>query len=109
MQEREFVPHGYQQTDDQFTAFVEMNGLPDGAFVSVAVDAMAMTPDRSYFPGKAADYSFVISGQPLDQRLKCLPLHVITGDSGQADEKVRQAVDAVCDGLTRRGFVAKHT
>jgi hypothetical protein len=26
--------------DDQITAFVEMNGLPDGAFVSVAVDAM---------------------------------------------------------------------
>jgi hypothetical protein len=38
--------------DDQITAFVEMNCLPDGAFISVAVDALAMTPDRSYLPAR---------------------------------------------------------
>jgi hypothetical protein len=38
-----------------------------------------------------------------------LPLHVITADSGEANKKVSQAVDAVCDGLTRRGFVVKQT
>jgi hypothetical protein len=42
--------------DDQITAFVEINGLRDDAFVSVAADAMTMTPDRSCLPGNAPDY-----------------------------------------------------
>jgi hypothetical protein len=53
--------------DHQVTAFVEMNGLPDGAFVPVTVDALAMRPDPSCLPGKTADYSFVISGKSLDR------------------------------------------
>jgi hypothetical protein len=95
------------KVDDQITTLVEMNSLPDGAFISVAVDAMAMSPDRSHLPGKTADDSFVIYGQPLDRQFRCLPLHVITGDFGQATEKVRAAMEAVCNGVSRPGFVVK--
>jgi hypothetical protein len=59
-----------------------MNCFSDGTFTSVAIDGMSMTPDRSDLPSKAADYAFEISDQPWDRRLKCLPLHAITGDSG---------------------------
>jgi hypothetical protein len=95
--------------DDQITTVVDMNGSLEAAFVSVTVDAMAMTPDQSYLPSKAVVSWFVIYGQPLDWRLKYFPLPVITADSGQANEKVCQAMDAVCDGLTGREFVVKHT
>jgi hypothetical protein len=43
-----------------------MNNLQEGAPVSVAVGAMAMSADRSYLPSKDTDYSFVIYGQPSD-------------------------------------------
>jgi hypothetical protein len=93
---------------DQITTFLEVNSFPDGIFISVSVDVMTMSPNRSSLPSNATDYSFVIYGQLLDRRFQCLPLHVITGDSARATEKVRGAVDVVCDSLTRRIFVVKH-
>jgi hypothetical protein len=94
--------------DDQITTFIQMNSLPAGTPVSVAVDAMAMSADRSCLPGKAADHSFVIYGQPLDRRYRCLPLHVITAESGQASEEVRAVVDEVCIRLRSRGLIVKY-
>jgi hypothetical protein len=49
-----------EKLDDQIATFIEMNQLPEHMPVSVAVDPMPMTHDRSYLPGKNADYSFVI-------------------------------------------------
>jgi hypothetical protein len=96
------------QLHDQIRALVAMNNFPDERFMSVGVDGMAMTPDRSYLPGKGVDDCFVIYGQPLDRWFKCLPFHVVIGDSGQVIPRVRQAVDAVCAGLSHRRFVVKH-
>jgi hypothetical protein len=97
-----------ENLDDQITTFIKMNKLPEHAPVSVAVDAMAMSPDRSYLPAKDADYSFVIYGQPLDRKYRCLPLHVITARSGNATAEVRKIVDDVCERLSNRGLIVKY-
>jgi hypothetical protein len=94
--------------DGQINTFITMNNLTDGEPVSVAVDAMAMSPDRAHLPGKNADYSFVIYGQPLSRGHRCLPLHVITARSGQATADIRAAVDEICTRLTNRGLVVKY-
>jgi hypothetical protein len=96
------------QLDDQIRAFVAMDNFPDEAFMSVGVEAMAMTPDRSYLRGKGEDHCFVTHGEPLDRRFKSLPLHVVIGDLRQVTPTVRQSVDAVCAGCSPRGFVVKH-
>jgi hypothetical protein len=53
-----------EKLDAQIATFIEMNQLSVRAPVPVAVDAVAMAHDRSYVPGKNADYSFVIYDQP---------------------------------------------
>jgi hypothetical protein len=40
------------QLDDQIRAFVAMNNCLEETFMSIAVDGMATTADRSYLPGK---------------------------------------------------------
>jgi hypothetical protein len=96
--------------DAQIDTFIEMNKLPQNGTerVSVAVDAMAMTPDRSNLPRKNADYSFVIYGQPLNRNYRCLPLHVITAKSGNATKSVQKVVDEVCTRLANRGLIVKY-
>jgi hypothetical protein len=97
-----------QNLDRQIDTFIGMNHLPNEEPVSVAVDAMAMSPDRAYLPGKNADYSFVIYGQPLNRQYRCLPLHVIPAKSGNATKDVQKVVDEVCERLTNRGLVVKY-
>jgi hypothetical protein len=62
---------------DQIRLSMETTTLPNGSFVSIAVDAMAMTPDSSYLPGNHSENAFVIYVQPLDRRHSCWPLHVM--------------------------------
>jgi hypothetical protein len=62
-----------EKLDDRIAIFMEKNQLPDHAPVSVARDAMTMTHYPSYLPGKNADHSFVIYGQPLDRNYRCFP------------------------------------
>jgi hypothetical protein len=66
-----------ENLDSQISTFIGMNNLQEVAPVSVAVDVMATSADRSSLPSKDADYSFVIYDQALDQAYRCLPLHVI--------------------------------
>jgi hypothetical protein len=70
----------------------------------MAIDAMAMSPEREYLPSENSDYAFVIYGQPLDRRHHCFPLHVIPSKKGQADARVQQAIEKVYQGLTNRGL-----
>jgi hypothetical protein len=97
-----------ENLDGQIDTFIQMNRLPQIKRVSVAVNAMAMSPDRSYLPGQNANYSFVIYGQPLGRKYRCLPLHVIAARSGNAMKEVQTLVDEVCTRLTNRGLVVKY-
>jgi hypothetical protein len=97
-----------EKLDGQIATFIKMNQMPEHGPVSVAMDAVAMTHDRSYLPGKNVDYSFVIYSQPLDRNDRCLPLHVVMGDSRQATPDLRKVVDEVCARLSQRGLVVKY-
>jgi hypothetical protein len=50
---------------EQVGLFIDLTGVGKGDVVSVAVDAMAMIPDRSCLAAKSNDYFFVSSAQPL--------------------------------------------
>jgi hypothetical protein len=68
--------------EGQIDTFIKMNGLPVGEPVSRAVDAMAMSADCFYLPGKEASYSFMLYDQPLDRQCRCLAPHLLTASSG---------------------------
>jgi hypothetical protein len=97
-----------EQIDGQIQLFLEMTNLPEHSVVSVPVDAMAMNADRSYLPSKKSDSAFVIFVQPLDRRYRCLPLHVMRHESGQATSDVQAAIAAVCEALWRHPVVVKY-
>jgi alkylhydroperoxidase/carboxymuconolactone decarboxylase family protein YurZ len=80
---------------DQIATFAAINHHSESP-ISVSVDAMAMNPDGSTLPTEGARYVFVIYGQPLDRRLKCMPLHVIEAKSGNAKKEVQEIIDQVC-------------
>jgi hypothetical protein len=69
---------------------------------------MAMNRDRLYLPSKYADYTFVISGQPVEWRYQCMPLHIISSAKSQSDDAIKAAIDQVCQALTDRGLVVKY-
>jgi hypothetical protein len=94
--------------EGQIDTFIKMSKLPAGELTSLADDAMAKSADRFYLPGKEASYSFVLYGQPLDRHCRCLPLYVLTANSGAATIDVRGVVDRVCASLTRWGLVVKY-
>jgi hypothetical protein len=75
---------------------MKLSGVKDSAAVSVAVDAMAMSPDRSCLAAKSSDYLFVFYAQPLERPNKCLALHIYRGRSGQAKDEVQKVLDQVC-------------
>jgi hypothetical protein len=93
--------------DEHISLFIELSELPENAIVSMAIDAMAMSPDRDYLPGEGSDYAFVIYGQPLDRRHHCFPLHIVASKKGQADDRVQVAIQKVSQGLTARGLRVK--
>jgi hypothetical protein len=96
-----------EKLNEHISLFIELSQLPEKSIVSMAIDAMAMSPDRDYLPSEGSDYAFVIYGQPLDRRHHCFPLHVIASKKGQADDRVQQAIDRVYQGLTDRGLQVK--
>jgi hypothetical protein len=77
---------------EQIQAFIAVNHMSDSP-ISVSVDAMAMNPDGSTLPTDDARYVFVIYGQPLDPRLKCMAFHVIEAHSGNAKDAVQRVID----------------
>jgi hypothetical protein len=88
--------------------FIKLSGVKKNAAVSVAVDAMAMSPDRSCLAAKSSDYLFVFYAQPLDRRDKCFPLHIHQGKSGQAKDEVQKLLDRVCAALSARGLNVRY-
>jgi hypothetical protein len=98
---------GPEHIVEQVDIFMRVSGVQPKDLVSVAVDAMAMTPERSSVGAKSSDYMFVIYAQPLDRRSKCFPVHVVQNPSGEAKKVVQNAVDAVCAALVTRGIVPK--
>jgi hypothetical protein len=50
----------------------------------------------------------VIYLQPLDARLKCFPLHLMTHSSGRVTRPVQNAVDSVARSVTKHGFMVKY-
>jgi hypothetical protein len=88
--------------------FRDSTDLPAGEAVSLAVDAMATTPDRAYLPSAHATYAFVFYVQPLDQRLKCWPLHVLPHLNGRATDDVVTLIDDLCDRLHHQDITVKY-
>jgi hypothetical protein len=84
--------------------FVTLNNLTPESPVSVSCDAMAMNADGSTLPAEDSQDAFVIYGQPLDRRQRCMPLHVIPAESGQARQEVQDCIDSVCDSVEERGL-----
>jgi hypothetical protein len=52
--------------------------------------------------------AFVIFLQPLDARLKCFPLHVMTHSSGRATGSVQEPLDDVARSVTEHDFMVKY-
>jgi hypothetical protein len=96
------------QINDQISDFVKLNDLSPETPISVSIDAMAMNPDQSTLPAAQGQYAFVIYGQPLDRRKRCMPLHVINTKSGQATEKVQKVLNCVCTNLAERGLPVRY-
>jgi hypothetical protein len=94
--------------EPQIDLFMQLSGVTAEEVVSVAVDAMAMSPDRSCFAAKARDYLFVFYAQPLARPKKCFPLHVLRNDSGQAKKNVHVIVNTICDALAARGVQVRY-
>jgi hypothetical protein len=65
---------------------MEAHAITEWTVVSLAIDAMAMTAQRTYLPSGGQEIAFVIVLQPLDARLKCVPLHVMTLLSGVSQD-----------------------
>jgi hypothetical protein len=92
----------------QIVRFVELNELPADPLNSIAIDAIPLTPDRSCIPAKGSDYAFVVYSQPWEWKFKCLPLHVIQGDSEEADAEIRALISTICDCLAEQGLELKY-
>jgi hypothetical protein len=92
---------------EQIRLSTHTTSLPRGSFVSIAVDAMAMNPDRSYLPANHCDNEFVIYVQPLDRRYSCWPLHVMPHPNGRATSDVFDAVKQAREALSVEGLIVK--
>jgi hypothetical protein len=92
----------------QIDQFGRLNELNPETPVSVSIDAMATNSDGFTLPAADSQYAFVIYGQPLDRRKRCMPIHVINAPSGQATEKVQERLDMVCSNMAERGIRVKY-
>jgi hypothetical protein len=94
--------------EQQIDLFMELSGVEPGDVVSVAVDAMSMSPDRSCLSAKASDYLFVYYAQPLARPKKCFALHVLREPSGQAGKGAQAMLDEICRALSQRNVVVRY-
>jgi hypothetical protein len=85
----------------QIAEFIAANDVSPELLISLSIDAMAITSDEHYLPAPDGDHAFVFYAQPLNRRLKCMPLHVMNLPSGQATEPVQAVIEPVCDALSR--------
>jgi hypothetical protein len=107
IKETETQPLALSKQDGQIARFVDLNELPAGSPISVAVAAVEMTSNHSCLQVKRSDCAFVVYSQPLDGRFKCLPLYVIRGDSEQASAEIQTLISALCDCLAEHRFEPK--
>jgi hypothetical protein len=96
------------QNDAQIADFIESNEFPSGSLISLSVGAMAMTSDHQCLLGTDSDFIFVLYAQRLDRRFKCLRLHIMTHSSAQAGPRIHEAVDFICDSLSRHRLVVMY-
>jgi hypothetical protein len=92
---------------NQAQEFMRISGVQPGDVVSVAVDAMAMAPDRVCLAAKSSDYLFVYYAQPLNRSNKCMALHMFKGNSGSAVADVQKRLELICHVLTELGVQVK--
>jgi hypothetical protein len=99
-----------QQTKirDQVGLFMELSRIEQGDIVSVAVDAMSMSPDRSCLAAKSGDYLFVFCAEPLARPKKCLALHLFPSQSGHAGDSTQYLLDSICQALKDAGVVVRY-
>jgi hypothetical protein len=74
----------------------------------VAVDVIAMNSARSDLPSRKTDHAFLIFVQQLDLRYRCVPLHTIQHESGQATPDVRKMVTADSSALSNHRLMVHY-
>jgi hypothetical protein len=94
--------------DSQIPRLVELRDLPANSPIPVVIDAVALTLDCFFLPVKGSDYVLAVYGQRLDRGFKCLPLHVIQGDSGQVNGTIGAIISTVCNRLAQHGLESKY-
>jgi hypothetical protein len=87
---------------------MELFRFEQGDIVSVAVDAMAMTPDRSCLAAKSGDYLFLFYAQPLAWPKKCMSLNVFCGQSGDAGDRIQYLLSSICQAVKDSGVVLRY-
>jgi hypothetical protein len=96
-------------TENQFDLFMRLSDIQEGEVVSVAVDAMAMTPDhRPFIAAKSGDYLFLDYAQPLSRSKRCLVLRVLHDNSGKAGNKVQLTLNNFCKSLSDRNTEVRY-
>jgi hypothetical protein len=93
---------------DEVGLFKEVSRIEQGDIVSVAVDAMVMSTDRSCLVAKSGDDLFVFYAQPLARSKKSIALHVFRGQSGHAGDPIQYFLDSICQGLKDAGVVVRY-
>jgi hypothetical protein len=57
---------------------------------------------------KKSDSAFVIFVEPLDHQYRCLPLHILWHESGQATPDVQAAIAEVCEALWKHQVAVRY-
>jgi hypothetical protein len=87
---------------------MKFSGIQSGDVVSVAVDTMAMSPDRSCLAAKSSDSLFMSYAQPLARPKKCLALHIFRGQLGRAGDAVQLLLNLTCRVLSEEGTQVRY-
>jgi hypothetical protein len=94
---------------DHFIEFpLATHEIPPGTNVSLAIDAIALTPDRRGLTSAGCGNAFVFYLQPLNATLKCFPVHVTSHTSGRATSPVQDALQKVSQSMTAHGLVVRY-
>jgi hypothetical protein len=94
---------------DHFIEFtLATHAIPPGADVSLAIDAIAFSPDRKGLNSTGCDNAFVFYIQPLDATLKCFPVHVMNHTSGRATSPVQDTLQKVSQSIRAHGLILRY-
>jgi hypothetical protein len=94
---------------DHFIEFtLATHAIPPETNVSLAIDAIALTPDRKGLTSAGCHNAFVFYLQPLNATLKCFPVHVTSHISGRATNPVQDALQKVSGSMTAHGLIVRY-